>query len=450
MNFQKLEKLIFYTFIFSIPFQTRVVLRAWGVGFNEWNAAFLYGTDLLILAILGFWALRFVFGKARFNFSNYDWFLIGFITIFAISIQNASNQTLGFYQLLKLAEFSLLYFYVKSNLSAVFNMMTSFFVFFASGFFQAVLAILQYLRQADLGLRFLGETVLNPDLFNVAVFLVNGEKIMRPYGTTPHPNILALFLFISVFIYYFFYIKGDKFSHSKSGLLIYSVLLFSLFLTFSRVVIFVWMIGVGLRRLIFNRKFSRIAEGLSLKKITVATLTAIIIFSILFWPHILTRIKISSQEEAVSLRNYYNKVSLYDKLFFGVGSGNFVNWFREINPGLASNLYQPVHNIYLLIFSEAGILGLTAFLLFLIFLAKNYFKIKFEQPFYYSLFIIFLSLLFFGLFDHFLFTIQQGRIVFWLVLGLIASIINVPIAQPDRARPSGGRNSRSSRDRDAL
>ena len=245
MNFQKLEKLIFYTFIFSIPFQTRVVLRTWGVGFNEWNAAFLYGTDLLILAILGFWALRFVFGKARFNFSNYDWFLIGFITIFAISIQNASNQTLGFYQLLKLAEFSLLYFYVKSNLSAVFNMMTSFFVFFASGFFQAVLAILQYLRQADLGLRFLGETVLNPDLFNVAVFLVNGEKIMRPYGTTPHPNILALFLFISVFIYYFFYIKGDKFSHSKSGLLIYSVLLFSLFLTFSRVVIFVWMIGVG-------------------------------------------------------------------------------------------------------------------------------------------------------------------------------------------------------------
>ena len=179
-------------------------------------------------------------------------------------------------------------------------------------------------------------------------------------------------------------------------------------------------------------------------------MTAIIIFSILFWPHILTRIKISSQEEAVSLRNYYNKVSLYDKPFFGVGSGNFVNWFREINPGLAPNLYQPVHNIYLLIFSEAGILGLTAFLLFLIFLAKNYFKIKFEQPFYYSLFIIFLSLLFFGLFDHFLFTIQQGRIVFWLVLGLIASIINVPIAQPDRARPSGGRNSRSSRDRDAL
>ena len=465
-------------------------MRSWGIGFNEWNSDFLYLTDLLILAFLGLWFLRFLINKkapivpatyvsntigaarsteqayhtisslagesylssvdnqkalegrgiappgswmisrnrhfapprANLLYHKHDWFLIGFLALSAVSIINASNQALGFYQLLKLIEFSLLYFYVKSNLGVVFNLTVVFFVFLFSGLFQAVLAIFQYVRQADLGLRFLGETVLNPDLFNVATFLVNGEKVMRSYGTTPHPNVLALFLFMAVFIYYFFYVEKNKFSHSKSGLAIYSILLFGLLLTFSRIIIFAWIIGTGLRWFIFNKRFNQITENLSFKKITIATLTVLIIFSVLFWPQIMARLFVSLGEEAVSLRGFYNKVSLFEKPFFGVGLGNFVNWFREVNPGLAINLYQPVHNIYLLIFSETGILGLASFLLFLIFLAKNYLKIKFVRPFHYSLFIIFISLLFFGLFDHFLWTLQQGRIIFWLVLGLLAAM----------------------------
>ena len=121
---QKMEKLIFYIFVFSVPFQTRLVLRSWGIGFNEWNSAFLYWTDLLTLALLGFWLLRFIVKKAQFNFSNYDWFLIGFLAVSAISIKNAINPALGWYQLLKLVELSLLYFYVKSNLGHVFNLAT--------------------------------------------------------------------------------------------------------------------------------------------------------------------------------------------------------------------------------------------------------------------------------------------------------------------------------------
>ena len=140
------------------------------------------------------------------------------------------------------------------------------------------------------------------------------------------------------------------------------------------------------------------------------------------------------------MRDFYNQIAFQGKPFLGVGLGNFVNWLKEIDPGLASNLYQPVHNIYLLIFSETGILGLTLFLLFLFFLIKNsHYDIMIYHT---SLFFIFISLLFFGLFDHFLWTLQQGQIIFWLVSGLVAAMAkptaNVPIAQSDRARPSGG------------
>ena len=407
---RKLEKLVFYTLIFSIPFQTRIVLRSWGIGFNEWNAAFLYWTDLLILAILGLWALRIILKKGEFKFSNYDWFLVGFLAVSAISIKNASNQALGFYQLLKFVEFSFLYFYVKSNLGTVFNMTTSFFVLLASGFFQAVLATLQYFRQADLGLRFLGETVLDPDLFNVAVFLASGEKIMRPYGTTPHPNVLALIIFISIFILYFLKF-GPKFKN-----IIYGVLLFAFFLTFSRIIIFAWVIS-----LLFSIKKLD-------KKIIIVTLVVMVLFSILFWPQVLARLQISPQEEAVSLRGFYNKISLFEKPFFGVGLGNFVNWFKEINLGLTPNLYQPVHNIYLLIFSETGILGIALFLLFLFFLIRNFLKeTPFNRPFHYSLLILFVSILFLGLFDHFLWTLQQGRIILFLTAGLLAAIFAKPM-----------------------
>ena len=420
----RLEKLIFYVFIFSIPFQTRVVLRSWGIGFNEWNAAFLYWTDLLIIAVLVLWFLRqFNFYAIaqkvswKNSFSKYDWFLVGFLAVSAISIKNAANEALGFYQLLKLIEFSLLYFYIKSSLGVIFNLTTSFFVFLASGIFQAVLAILQYVRQADLGLRFLGETVLNPNLFNVAVFMVNGEKIMRAYGTTPHPNVLGLVIFVSIFLLYFL-----KFN-SKFKNIIYGVLLFAFFLTFSRIIIFAWLVGL----IILIKKLD--------KKIIITTLAVAVLFSVLFWPQVLARLDISPQEEAVSMRGFYNKVSLFEKPFWGVGAGNFVNWFKEVNPALAENLYQPVHNIYLLIFSETGILGLAAFLLFLIFLTWRHLKkVEFNRPFHYSLLILFVSILFLGLFDHFLLTIQQGRIIFWLILGLISY---VPIAQQDRAQASG-------------
>jgi len=412
--FLKLELFLFYLLIFSIPFQTRIVLRSWGIGFSEWNSAFLYGTDLLIIALLFLWFLRSIIHRSFFNFARYDWFLIGFLLVSGISIRNVSNYTFGFYQFLKLLEFSLLYFYVKSNIEIVFKLKTTFIVFLISGFFQALLAIIQFLKQSDLGLRVFGETVLNPAMFNVATFIVNGEKIMRAYGTLPHPNVLGLILLVSIFIFYWFYAERVKFFNSKRGFILYSIFLFGFFFTFSRIVIFAWAM-VCLAGLAMAKKLS---PKINFKKIVFATILVSVIFSALFMPYILARIKISTSDEAVVLRNFYNKVSLNEKPFWGVGIGNFVNWLKEINPGLKENIYQPVHNIYLLIFSETGIPGLVLFILFLIFLIKNLLKGRYSRRFYrYGVLAVFLSILFLGIFDHFLLTLQQGRLIFWMLLG---------------------------------
>ena len=94
---------------------------------------------------------------------------------------------------------------------------------------------------------------------------------------------------------------------------------------------------------------------------------------------------------------------------------------------LAPWVFQPVHNIYLLIAAETGILGLASFLTFLFFIFKKAWeKIKSlaggERIYLYSFLFIAYNFLFIGLFDHFLWDLQQGQLLFWMILGIIAGL----------------------------
>jgi O-antigen ligase len=107
--------------------------------------------------------------------------------------------------------------------------------------------------------------------------------------------------------------------------------------------------------------------------------------------------------------------------WFGVGAGNFVPWLmrqqlsgRSI--GLPADQYQPVHNIYLLVFKELGLVGL---LLFLVWLGMAFVRRYTHDHLVYAG--LFSMLLLIGLFDHFLWTIQAGSLLFWLIAGLFTS-----------------------------
>lgn len=441
--FIKLEKLLFYLLLFSIPFQTRIILRSWGIGFNEWNAAFLYATDLLLIAVFLLWFFRIFQKKSKFVFSLPDLFLALFLGFSLISIINAINQPLGFFRFLKLVEFSLLYFYVKSNFflknskensDSFFSLRTSFRVIVYSGFFQAAIAIIQFFKQSSVGLKFLGESVFGPTVSNVAAFFVNNDLVIRAYGTTPHPNVLAIYLFLSLFMFYFLYFDRTHDKVHWHDFLIYAVLLWGFLFTFSRIIIFLFFFGILLR---FLTKFIKIKIKNTFwdvykKRMAFFVLVSIILlgsFFFLFQDEVFARLSFSTESEAVSLRLFYNKVAVQEagkiiniKDLFGIGLGNFVVWLKESGIAKSSYFLQPVHNIYLLLLTEVGILALISFLLFLFFLAFNYIKVTdFNKITSYSFLIIFSSVLFIGLFDHFLLTLQQGSLIFWLVIGFLSS-----------------------------
>ena len=314
----------------------------------------------------------------------------------------------------------MLFLYLKAEGLRLLGISRAAWALIAGGLMQSVIAVGQYVRQADLGLRFLGETLLSPRMQGIASFyLESGEKVMRAYGTTPHPNVLAGYLFLSLAaLYWLFWRTGKR----TLVAVIYPVVLFGFLLTFSRTIIAVWAVAfiVWIGLLYFKRGVTRLGtpnrqeDGRSAAGILLAT-TAVFsaLFLFMFWPQVKSRVLLSVSDEAVSQRVYYSRQALRSgdgMNWSGVGLGDFTNWLRKRQPSMPRELYQPVHNIYLLIYTETGILGLAAFVLFLFLLLRRCRNVP--------VLVLIFSVLAMGLFDHFLWTLQQGRFVLWLVLAL--------------------------------
>jgi O-antigen ligase len=214
----------------------------------------------------------------------------------------------------------------------------------------------------------------------------------------------------------------------------FAILVFAMFLTFSRTAIAVF----GVMSLIFFlfeffklRKLEyteqRLADGKKIIKLFLLFVVSCLLTIIILFPYIKARFfTISMEEQAVDLRIFYNKMAIEmikEKPVLGIGIGNFVNYSQNYPAyiraaskvaGVADIpqwIYQPVHNIYLLIASEIGILGLVVFLGFLGLILLKGIKSSF-------VFVIF-SFLILALLDHYFWTLQSGGIMFWLALALI-------------------------------
>jgi len=427
----KIERIIFYLFVFAIPFEKRLIIFQWQKPFHEWTSGFIYGTDVLIFALLILWAVRiWKKDKIKFNLKGPNLWLALFFVVAGLSVFNSKIVGLSVYQLLKLTEFVALYFYLKNNWE-MFGFQKILTVFIASGLFQAIVGFMQFLKQTGLGLRLLGESPLTVDGYGVAVFIVNCQKYLRAYGTTPHPNVLATVLLLSVFALYAFYFHSSKTdSYFRRMLMpIYAILLLGLFATFSRTVIAFWgaSVLVIVLAIYFKKSFHDFWNKNKKKLLTIITVTIVVgaAFAVAYWPLVKSRIHISGDDEAVTQRIFYNGIAgsaAVSHPLLGIGLGQFVpnmmNKYRYLPP----NVYQPAHNVYLLIASEAGFLGLIFFLLFIFSLLFDFVrKTKFKFLRSFSFFVLVLAFLLTALFDHLFWTLQQGSLIFWASLALLGS-----------------------------
>ena len=420
--FSKIEKLFFYLFIFCLPFQTRLFLFGRKDFFNEWSSGFLYLSDLLFFTLLCFWAWRIFWEKERPVFK--DWRLEIILGVFwllaGISIFQALETPLAVFGFLKLTELLLLFFYLKHSFCR-FAGEKAFFVFLLAAVFQGALGLAQFFKQKDLGLKLLGESPLGADIPGVAKVELAGEKVIRAYGALPHPNLLGVLMFLAL-IFFLAYILKRGFKTWQIAPL--GIIFGGLFFSFSRLAIFVFAVSFlvlfvwGLTRKVSRRR-------------ALGTLCLLAVFFFLFFglagEAARSRFDASQikDSQSVDLRKHYAQIGweMFKQRPFGVGinsfTAGFIDDFKRLGLPVENWMFQPIHNLYFLIAVETGFIGLVIFLWFLVEIFRRLWRVK-EGLAKIVFWPVFLSFLFLGFFDHYFWTLQQGQLLFWGLLGIIA------------------------------
>jgi len=476
---QKLEKTLFFVFLILIPFQIRTFL----VNNGEWNSVFVYLGDIVLFLVFVLFVMRKLkinkFQISNFKFQKDNLLLIIFLVIAFISIFVSTGTKISAFRWLKLVEFVMLFMYITLNYGPkapkVLGPRTNILrILVLGGVFQAVLAIAQFIKQGNIGIKFIEAGVFRPNLPGVANFSLNKELIMRSYGSFSHPNVLSAFILLAIFCLYTILISNFEFRISNQILiskirkfnqnsklkiqnfvLLFSlpILIFGLFLTFSRGTIMVFLVGslamfliefFKLRKLEHTEQ--RLKNGKKLIKLFGLVIVSCALAVVILFPYIRARFfTISLQEQAIDLRFFYNKIALSmikDKPILGIGMGNFVNYSHNYSTFLRAALkmlsisgpiaegdlgqnqipdwiFQPEHNIYLLIASEIGILGLIIFLIFIGRILLQEIKKVFRGEIVSCVLVLVFCFLIMALADHYFWTLQSGGIMFWLALGLI-------------------------------
>jgi hypothetical protein len=386
-------KSLFLVFVFFLP--TQLGLHLWpdwafinGIRI-DYFAPTIYFTDVIVLVML-LLSLRgeqrpsnFLKGLKR--LLRCPWSLAVTLGIL-INIYFSISPILSVYKWLKFFELFLLTVWIKNNFKTDWWPDFKKIILFTM-IFQTLLALAQFINQKSPGniLYFLGERSFNAATPGIAIGNYWGEQLLRPYGTLPHPNILAGFLLI-------YYLLARNLA---TGV----VCGFGMLLTISR------LPGLAFA-LFFTQNF--------LPKVSAKLIGLFLLF-------VSAAIFLSVNEPSLSIRESLNlaTIDIIGKNFiFGTGLGTNILALQSYSKDLFFNsqplaFLQPVHNIYLLILSETGIFGL---------LIVIYFLMRKLSPGPYALAVLFL-----GFFDHYFLTVQQGQLLLSLVLGIILSCQKLPV-----------------------
>jgi len=421
-----MARLLMKVFLVVFPFQIRALffnMNFFPTGnFNEYASFFVYFGDLLLILACFFYGIAVLRGEVKQKFSFGNWqitlALIVFVGTMFFSLFFAEFWLIAFLQSCRFAVLLILYFLIINGVLGRKEIIR----FFLYGLLvQSFIAFGQYLFQSSLGLRFLGEPILNSDLPGVAKINFAGMKLVRAYGTLLHPNVLAGILVAGIFWLYYLFRRNLR----MLGI-IGAALLMALLLTFSRSAFLA--LGLGLL-VLFSLHEGKVRLKYLLLFASVAGFLIVLfnVEGVLF-----QRIFLGDDPQSSIERLEY--ISVGKKMFldnpFGVGMGHFTLLMQDYGTvKLSPWLMQPVHNVYLLIANEAGFPGILAmlFLFGLVFfslLKASRTGNEDDRLFMAVSITILLVFALIALFDHYLVTLYSGQVLLIIYLGLVSDSLN--------------------------
>jgi O-antigen ligase len=226
----------------------------------------------------------------------------------------------------------------------------------------------QVAQQGSIG--FPGEVPLNPALSGVGVIEADGVRWLRPYGFLPHPNILAGVLAAGLLAVAPFLLRDNNQTRYVAWA-VWLIGLWCLLLTFSRGA---WLgFGAGLLSgLILLRHTAHLWR--KWLPVIALSLVAAAGFVALYQPFLIARTTIADENtemRSIADRVVFNRIATETialEPVHGVGAGNFP-WVASYYIHYVTDYDlegDNVHNIYLTLWTELGLVGLMLFLIALI------------------------------------------------------------------------------------
>lgn len=262
--------------------------------------------------------------------------------------------------------------------------------------------------------------MLDPATSGASVVAVpDGPRILRAYGTFPHPNILGGFAFISLFGPVSLFFSNRKPNYPALILFNFGIVLIGL--TFSRsawlaLITFIILLILKSKYLVPRHVFSLVATSLLTITLTLYPVRGLVLARISNSP-------VETEQRSTLGRSQLNQQALemiWQHPVTGVGIGSFILEISKYAPDGAS--IEPVHNVFLLAGAELGIFGMV--LISALFISIGLSMIKTHTPKSILTSAMLAGLGIISLFDHYLWTLAPGRLILGLALGLWAGSIS--------------------------
>ena len=243
-------------------------------------------------------------------------------------------------------------------------------------------------------------SIYTPGISTINFF---GNEILRGYSTFSHPNSMAGFFGLSIIL-----LLGSRSLVQNKHKFFMAINIAGLFATFSLWAIFILFILLSYWYFANNFENKKVPYLIFLVAVTGSFLLMIASRN-----SMVTSQLSSSLSERIELLKVSGGAVAANPLT-GTGLGNFVRVLQtfKVDNNIAWRL-QPVHNVFALLFSETGTVGVLLFSLLLLKILANIDITKTQ----YILGIAFVLLT--GVADHYWLTLQQNNLLAVLLIGLM-------------------------------
>ncbi len=352
---RSLKRFLILSGIVTIPFETTYSFVTLGARSGWVNGIQISLSEVLFIIVFGYLLVkRQVFYSSRKMMVP----LALFICACTLSLINSRSGTLTLWQVIMMGQLGFLYYYVFSN-----AIETEEDVELVLRSFRLALILQGGIACAQV---FSGQSL---DYFSTGyareTLMRVGEEWSRAQGTTPEPNSFAAYLVPLIVMN--ISIKGRTRGEKRLRQLASCLGVLALLFSFSRggwtscSVALMFYLYYGVRRGLLDRK----------RVVRVVLVMALVAAA--FWPLIAVRIFGDDHNAAMSrvplIELAFNMIRAHPLL--GIGANTFGNEIRNyVTPDLLGLYLYEVHNMYLLVWAETGLVGLAAFVLFLVTLIK--------------------------------------------------------------------------------